>query len=213
MLVWCSVFGRAHRGSTAGFLLIQHFSVGLAVEYSSCLISVLNLDFCVSCFWCVWRGLRAWSRFKPHSNNVLLTVPRRCFGCCLLYSSMFVRFLFVFDFCSLCLGYPSGHLLGKSCPLGFPLTRELFYTWCRPKCLCSFLVLCLRQDVEFNCISSWSLPFHLRCCRVLVLFHLSVEFWYIIRFLFGCFDELEVLWVEVLHADRITCRFINHRWT
>ena len=22
-------------------------------------------------------------------------------------------------FCSLCLGYPGGHLLGKSCPLGF----------------------------------------------------------------------------------------------
>ena len=38
----CSVFGRAHRGSTVGFLLLQHFSVGLAVEDSSCFISVSN---------------------------------------------------------------------------------------------------------------------------------------------------------------------------
>ena len=36
----CSVFGRAHRCSTVGFLLLQRFSVGLAVEYSSCFISV-----------------------------------------------------------------------------------------------------------------------------------------------------------------------------
>ena len=43
-------FGRSHRGSTVGFLLFKHFSVGLAVEYSSCFISVLNLDFYVSCF-------------------------------------------------------------------------------------------------------------------------------------------------------------------
>ena len=32
--------GRPHRGSTVGFLLFQRFSVGLAVEYSSCFISV-----------------------------------------------------------------------------------------------------------------------------------------------------------------------------
>ena len=36
-----SVFG-THRGSTIGFLLLQSFSVGLAVEYSCCFISVLN---------------------------------------------------------------------------------------------------------------------------------------------------------------------------
>ena len=46
----CSVFGRAHRGPTVGFLLFQRFSVGLAIEYSSCFISVLNLDLYVCCF-------------------------------------------------------------------------------------------------------------------------------------------------------------------
>ena len=41
--------GRAHWGSTAGLLLLQRVSVGLAVEYSSCFISVLNLDLYVCC--------------------------------------------------------------------------------------------------------------------------------------------------------------------
>ena len=44
-----SVFGRVHRGSTVGFLLLQRFSVGLPVEYSSCFISVFNLDLYVCC--------------------------------------------------------------------------------------------------------------------------------------------------------------------
>ena len=38
-----SVFDEAHQGSTAGFHLLQHFSVGHAVVYSSCLISMLKL--------------------------------------------------------------------------------------------------------------------------------------------------------------------------
>ena len=41
---WWSVFGRAHRGSTVVFLLLQRFSVGFAVEYSSCFISVISFD-------------------------------------------------------------------------------------------------------------------------------------------------------------------------
>ena len=55
-LVLSSVFGQAHRGSTVGLLLLQFFSVGLAGEFSSCIITVLNLDLYV-CFvlmhWCV----------------------------------------------------------------------------------------------------------------------------------------------------------------
>ena len=47
----CSVFGRAYWGSTVGFLLLQRFSKGLAVEYSSCFNSVLlDLDLYVCCF-------------------------------------------------------------------------------------------------------------------------------------------------------------------
>ena len=43
----CSVVGQAKHGSTVGFLLLQYFSVGLAVEYSSCIITVLNFDLYV----------------------------------------------------------------------------------------------------------------------------------------------------------------------
>ena len=39
---WCSGFGGAHRGSTVGLLLLQRFRLGLAVEYSSCFISVMK---------------------------------------------------------------------------------------------------------------------------------------------------------------------------
>ena len=47
--------------------------------------------------------------------------------------------------------------LRKSCPLGF----SLFLFWCRLDCGCPFPVWCLGQDVEFDCIGSWSLPFYL----------------------------------------------------
>ena len=33
-----------HRGSTVGLLLFLYFSIGLVVEFSTCFISVLNLD-------------------------------------------------------------------------------------------------------------------------------------------------------------------------
>ena len=46
---WCSVFGRAHRGSTVGLLLPQRFNVGLAAKYSSCFSSELNIDLYVCC--------------------------------------------------------------------------------------------------------------------------------------------------------------------
>ena len=36
-----------HRGLTVGLLLLQRFRVGIAVEYSSCFIPVLNLDLYV----------------------------------------------------------------------------------------------------------------------------------------------------------------------
>ena len=46
-----SVLGRAHWGSAVGFLLLQRFSKGLAVEESSCFNSaLLDLDLYVCCF-------------------------------------------------------------------------------------------------------------------------------------------------------------------
>ena len=51
-LVWTrlSIFGRFHRGSTVAILLLQCFSKGLAVKYSSCFISMLDLDLYVCWF-------------------------------------------------------------------------------------------------------------------------------------------------------------------
>ena len=47
LMVCCNELGLPHRGTTLGLLLLQCFSVGLAVEYSSCFISLLNLDLYV----------------------------------------------------------------------------------------------------------------------------------------------------------------------
>ena len=41
---------------------------------------------------------------------------------------MFVRFLLVFDLLFIIFRIPCGHLLGKSCPLGFSLVLSLFNT-------------------------------------------------------------------------------------
>ena len=63
---------------------------------------------------------------RPHTlplNNLLLTVPRRCFCCGLFYLSVFVGFLFSLFFYSFYVGSPGGHLLGK--------TRLHCFTWCR----------------------------------------------------------------------------------
>ena len=45
---WWSVFGRAHRGSTIGLLLLQRFRVGLLL--STRFFSVMDLDSYVRCF-------------------------------------------------------------------------------------------------------------------------------------------------------------------
>ena len=45
------------------------------------------------------------------------------------------------------------------------------------------------------------------CCCVLFLFHLSVESWFI------CLLFWWIVELEVLHADRITCFFMNHSRT
>ena len=91
-----------------------------------------------------------------------------------------------------CLGYPYGHLLGKSCPLGFPLLLFLYLMLS----LCSFPIWCLGWDVEFDqfliiassstlsfpdhClfiyfISSWSLPLHLLCQFLIIAFSSSLS--------------------------------------
>ena len=59
------------------------------------------------------------------------------------YSSAFGLSL---TFYSFYLGYPGGHLLGKSCRLVFIL--------CRLYCMCFFLVWCLGEDAELDCIAS-----------------------------------------------------------
>ena len=69
-LVWARsfVFGRAYRGSTVGFLLLQWFSKGL--EYSSCFILVLDLDLhvYVCCFDAVLRVDQITHVYEPQLN-------------------------------------------------------------------------------------------------------------------------------------------------
>ena len=70
----CSVFGRAHWGSTVGYLLLKRFSKGLAIEFSSCFNSVLlDLDYMIAVL--MHRRIRNPSRgpntlymFKPQQN-------------------------------------------------------------------------------------------------------------------------------------------------
>ena len=50
--------------STVGFLLLQRFSIGLAIEYSSCFISVLNLDLYVV----VYFGFDHFTHFVPSQS-------------------------------------------------------------------------------------------------------------------------------------------------
>ena len=52
-----------------------------------------------------------------------------------------------------------GHLLETNCPLDIPLVCFISY---HHSCMCTFTVRCLGQDVEFDCIGCWSLPFHLQ---------------------------------------------------
>ena len=66
-------------------------------------------------------------------------------------------------------------------------------------------MLCLWSvSPGFNCAPAFQYCF---CCRVLILFHLSVDSSFICL-LFWCVYEL-----EVLNANRITCMFINHSRT
>ena len=72
-----------------------------------------------------------------------------------VYSNLFDRFLLSIDYLFI-LGYICGDLLGKSWPLGFPL---VCFCLCHFNCLCSFSVWFFGQDVEFDCIGFWPLPF------------------------------------------------------
>ena len=82
----------------------------------------------------------------------------------------------------------------------------------RPK---NFQLNCLGLDASslvgppgLNCWISVAPAFRCwSCCWVLILFHLSVESWFMCL-LFWYIDEL-----EVLHTDRIICLFMNHSRT
>ena len=91
--------------------------------------------------------LAPWNWFKPSSKIFLQTVPRRYFFC-----GSFILFLLCvcYAFVRVCLLMPSGHLLGKSWPLGSRL-------WC----LIVSLLLShwyLGSGVVLDCIDSTSLP-------------------------------------------------------
>ena len=101
---WFSVFGRAHRGSTIGLLLLQRFRVGLLLRVLvlSFIRVILIYMFAVLIHWwvevlhakrttsmCIWTTAEPRMRLlqrktglcSPPPSNLLLTVPRRCFCC------------------------------------------------------------------------------------------------------------------------------------
>ena len=67
--------------------------------------------------------------------------------------------MIVFDFEFILFRVTGGHLLGKSCHLGFPPVLFLFIAVSNVSV--PFTYRCLWQDVEFACGGSFSLPFHL----------------------------------------------------
>ena len=64
----------------------------------------------------------------------------------------------VFEFLFILLRITLGSSAGKE--LSPWLSTRAVVTLRRRDCMCSFPVGCLGQDMEFDCIGSWSLPFH-----------------------------------------------------
>ena len=99
------------------------------------------------------------STLSPPPSNLLLTFLRLWFSCGLFWLSMFFHFLIVY-FISFILfriaWWPSA---GKE--LSSWISAVAVLISCSLKGMCSFPIWCLGQDVEFDCIGSWSLPFHL----------------------------------------------------
>ena len=163
----------AYWDATVGFLLLQRFSEGLAVEYSSCVISVLDLGLCVCCVgvlmstsplhWLnnlyvyepqhnIGRGLcarrtglsRPVIHYWPFQGGASVVVYSRC-HCSSVY------FLFILFRIA---RWPSA---------GKELSSWLTYSMASKLYVFLFNLVSSREDVEFDCISSWSLPFHLIC--------------------------------------------------
>ena len=95
----------------------------------------------------------------PHSphppiSNILLTVPRAYFCCCLLFLSLYVFACiswWIFYF-----GLPFGHLfLERDCPFGSLLV--VFWFSCRCFECVLFSLWCIGTDGVSKCIDSWSL--------------------------------------------------------
>ena len=93
----------------------------------------------------------------------LLTVPRQCFSCGLLFMSLYAFacmswwFFFFFFFFFWISVWPI--FWERNCPFGFALV--VFWSWCRCfKCILLSLWY-LGWKVLGNCIDSWSLPFFL----------------------------------------------------
>ena len=76
----------------------------------------------------------------------------------------------------------------RAIPLAFHLCWFLF--WCYLNCRCPFPVWCLGQDVEFDCVGSWSLPFYLLFIILRSLFFSVVVTFHIVIVL--VFPEIQI---------------------
>ena len=135
--------GQTHRGSTVGLLLLQRFRVSLLwntrlvssqwwilIYNVRCLIhwwaEILHADRTTSM--CIWTTAEPSVRLLQRKTGLIHYWPFQCDASVVVYSnrhcsSAFCLFL---TYCLIYLGYPYGHLLGKSSPLGFSLVQFLF---------------------------------------------------------------------------------------
>ena len=104
-----------------------------------------------ACFCLTWLKTPKTGFFL--TRLILQMVPRQWFSCDLLSLSLFVPY-FVCLWCSVCFVYDS--LVTICWERAVLLAFHLCFTWYHP-----FHIWCFGQDVEFDCISDWSLLFYL----------------------------------------------------
>ena len=115
-------------------------------------VEVLHADR--TTYMCIWTATEPWARLLQRKTGlsppVIYYWPLQCDASVVVHSKCQCSSAFCLSltYCSIYLGKPCGHLLGKSCPLGFSLV--LFWFYCRLNCRCPFPVWCLGQDMEFD---------------------------------------------------------------
>ena len=120
--------------------------------YISAVLIHWHADRTICMFMNRWN---AWNRFQ----HPPIIYSDRSKAVLLLWFLLIVHFLLVFEYLLIMFMIAWWTSAGKV--LTSWLSACAMFSICCLDCLCSFAVWCLGKDVEFDCIGSWSLPFHL----------------------------------------------------